>query len=230
MKLLLFDIDGTLMLSGGAGRRAIDRAFYEIHGIKGAFGDVVPDGNTDPAIFREIFANHDLCVADESPAYHEVVQRYVRHLPTEMRNSDKAHLMPGVSALLNHLSENDNLALGLLSGNFEETARIKLERFGLNRYFPFGAFGSDDGIRNNLVPIAARRAEAHLGRESALGSQVVVIGDTPQDVECALVNGATAIGVAASRYSVADLDAAGAHHAMPTLEDIPAFMEAIKTS
>lgn len=230
MKLLLFDIDGTLMLSGGAGRRAIDRAFHEIYGIKDAFGDIVPDGNTDPAIFRKIFANHDLCAADESPAYHEVVQRYVRHLPTEMRNSDKAHLMPGVSALLNHLSENDNLALGLLSGNFEETARIKLERFGLNRYFPFGAFGSDDGIRNNLVPIAARRAEAHLGRELALGPRVVVIGDTPQDVECALVNGATAIGVAASRYSVADLDAAGAHHAMPTLEDIPAFMNAISRS
>jgi phosphoglycolate phosphatase len=230
LKLLLFDIDGTLMLSGGAGRRAIDRAFHEIYGIKDAFGDIVPDGNTDPAIFRRIFANHDLCAADESPAYHEVVQRYVRHLPTEMRNSDKAHLMPGVSALLNHLSENDNLALGLLSGNFEETARIKLERFGLNRYFPFGAFGSDDGIRNNLVPIAARRAEAHLGRELALGPRVVVIGDTPQDVECALVNGATAIGVAASRYSVADLEAAGAHHAMPTLEDIPAFMNAISRS
>ncbi len=218
------------MLSGGAGRRAIDRAFFEIYGIRDAFGAVVPDGNTDPAIFREIFANHDLRTADDSPAFREVVQRYVRHLPAEMRNSDQAHLMPGVAALLEHLAQPDNPALGLLTGNFEETARIKLDHFGLNRFFPFGAFGSDDGIRTRLVPIAVERAEAHLGRTIGLGPQVVVIGDTPQDVECALAHGATAIGVAASRYSVADLEAAGAHHAMPTLEDIPTFLNAISRS
>lgn len=230
MKLLLFDIDGTLMLSGGAGRRAIDRAFFEIHGIRNAFGGVVPDGNTDPAIFREIFANHDLRVADDSPAFREVVQRYVKFLPAEILDSDQAHLMPGASALLDHLSKSDDVALGLLTGNFEATARIKLDRFGLNEYLPFGAFGSDDGIRSRLVPVAVERAEAHLGRKIGLGRQVVVIGDTPQDVECALVHGATAIGVAASRYSVADLEAAGAHHALPTLEEIPAFMNAISRS
>ncbi len=230
MKLLLFDIDGTLMLSGGAGRRAIDRAFFEIHGIENAFGNIVPDGNTDPSIFRAIFANHDLRIADDSPAFHEMVQRYVQHLPAEIRDSAQAHLMPGVVALLDHLSKTDNLALGILTGNFESTARIKLERFGLHGFFSFGAFGSDDGIRTRLVPIAVQRAEAVLGREIGLGPQVVVIGDTPQDVECALAHGATAIGVAASRYSVEDLEAAGAHHTLPTLEDIPAFMEAIAVS
>ena len=230
MKLLLFDIDGTLMLSGGAGRRAIDRAFFEIHGIRNAFDGVVPDGNTDPAIFREIFANHDLRVADDSPAFREIVQRYVEFLPAEVLDSDQAHLMPGAAGLLNHLSKSDDVALGLLTGNFEVTARIKLDRFGLNEFFAFGAFGSDDGIRSRLVPVAVERAVAYLGRNIGLGRQVVVIGDTPQDVECALVHGATAIGVAASRYTVADLEAAGAHHALPTLEDIPAFMEAIATS
>jgi phosphoglycolate phosphatase len=227
LKLLLFDIDGTLMLSGGAGRRAIDRAFLELHGISDAFGDVIPDGNTDPAIFRAIFANHDLRVGDGSPAFREVVECYVRHLPAEIRASDRAHLMPGAAALVRHLSRSDDLALGLLTGNFEATARIKLDRFGLNDFFPFGAFGSDDGVRTRLVPIAVERAEAHLGREIGIGPQVVIIGDTPQDVECAVVHGATAIGVAASRYSVADLEAAGANHALPTLDDIPAFMRAI---
>jgi len=230
LKLLLFDIDGTLMLSGGAGRRAIDRAFFEIHGIRDAFGKIVPDGNTDPSIFREIFANHDLRVADDSSAFREIVERYVNHLPAEIRDSGQAHLMPGAAALLNHLSMSDDVALGLLTGNFEATARIKLERFGLNEFFPFGAFGSDDGVRSRLVPVAVERAETHLGRKVSLGPHVVVIGDTPQDVECALVHGATAIGVAASRYSVADLEAAGAHHALPTLEDIPAFMNAISRS
>ena len=227
MKLLLFDIDGTLMLSGGAGRRAINRAFFEIHGINDAFGDIVPDGNTDPAIFREIFTRHGLELRDESSAFAEVAARYTFFMRDEMARSEQARLMPGVTPLLELLGKRTDIRLGLLTGNFETTARIKLDRFGLNDLFAIGAFGSDDGIRNRLVPIAVRRAEIALGREIGLGPQVVVIGDTPQDVECALAHGATAIGVAASRYSVADLEAAGAHHALPTLEDIPAFMKAI---
>lgn len=226
MKLLLFDIDGTLMLSGGAGRRAIDRAFFEIHGIENAFGNIVPDGNTDPAIFSEIFANHGLEIRDFSSAFAELATRYATFMRDEMVRSENARLMPGVTPLLELLGQRTDIHLGLLTGNFETTARIKLDRFGLNRYFPFGAFGSDDGIRTNLVPIATRRAGIHLGREIGLGPHVVVIGDTPQDVECALAHGAAAIGVAASRYTVSDLEAAGAHHALPSLEDIPAFLEA----
>jgi len=230
MKLLLFDIDGTLMLSGGAGRRAIDRAFFEIHGVRGAFGNIVPDGNTDPTIFREIFANHGLEVRDESSAFAEVATRYGFHMRDEMARSEGARLMPGVTPLLELLEQRTDIHLGLLTGNFETTARIKLDRFGLNGLFAFGAFGSDSGIRSRLVPVAVERAEAHLDREIGLGPQVVIIGDTPHDVECAIIHGATAIGVAASRYSVEDLKAAGAHHALPTLEDIPAFMNAITSS
>jgi len=230
MKLLLFDIDGTLMLSGGAGRRAIDRAFLEVHGVRDAFGKIVPDGNTDPAIFREIFANHGLELHDEASAFAEVAIRYAFYMRDEMARSEHARLMPGVTPLLELLGQRSDIHLGLLTGNFETTARIKLARFGLNDLFPIGAFGSDNGIRTRLVPIAVARAEAHLGRSIGLGPQVAVIGDTPQDVECALAHGATAIGVAASRYSVEDLEAAGAHHALPTLEDIPAFMKAISVS
>ncbi len=227
MHLLLFDIDGTLMLSGGAGRRAIDRAFFELHGVTDAFGDIVPDGNTDPSIFREIFANHGLSEADDSSAFQEVVRRYVHHLPKEIEASDQAHLMPGVTPLLDHLAKADNVEMGLLTGNFESSARIKLDRFGLNPYFPFGAFGSDHGVRERLVPIAIQRAEVHFEESIGLGRHVVVIGDTPRDVDCARAHGTTAIGVASSRYSVDELEAAGAHHVMPTLEDIPAFMAAI---
>ena len=226
MKLRLFDLDGTLILSGGAARRAIDRAFLELHGIVGAFGPIVPDGKTDPLIFREIFVNHDIRVADEASAFRDLAERYAHHLPLEMENSDQAHLMPGAVELLDHLAALDGVALGLLTGNFEATARIKLAHFELNDFFPFGAFGSDNGDRERLVPMAVERAEAHLGRSIGLGPHVVVIGDTPRDVECALVHGATAIGVAASRYSTHDLEAAGAHAVLPSLEDIPAFINA----
>ena len=229
MKLLLFDIDGTLMLSGGAGRRAIDRTFFEAYGIDNAFGDVVPDGNTDPMIFREIIRNHDVTLRDGSAELAGLIRRYTDHMADEMGSSEGARLMPGVIPLLEHLDGIDELALGLLTGNFETTARIKLGRFELNRFFGFGAFSSDDPVRNRLVPVAVDRAEVHLGRPIGIGRHVFVIGDTPRDVECALANGATAIGVAASNYTVGDLERAGAHVALPTLEDITAFLAAIDT-
>lgn len=231
MKILLFDIDGTLMLSGGAGRRAIDRAFFDLHGITGAFEGIVPDGNTDPKIFTEIVTNHRLALADEETAFAKLAARYAEHMVDEMRRSDGAHLMPGVMPLLDSLVQQTDLGLGLLTGNFEETARIKLDRFDLNPIFPFGAFSSDHAVREKLVPIAVERAEAHLGRAIGLGSHVIVIGDTPMDVACALAHGATAIGIAASRYSVPELEAAGAHLALPSLDhsrEFTAFIDAIE--
>lgn len=224
MKILLFDIDGTLMLSGGAGRRAIDRAFFDLYGITDAFGNVVPDGNTDPKIFSEIVVNHRLIIEDEATAFAALAERYAEHMGDEMRRSERARLMPGVPRLLELLAEREDLGMGLLTGNFETTARIKLDRFGLNPFFPFGAFSSDHAEREALVPIAVERAEAHFGTPIGLGPHVVVIGDTPKDVDCALAHNATAIGVAASRYSVRELESAGAHIALSSLEDPAAFL------
>jgi len=231
LKILLFDIDGTLMLSGGAGRRAIDRAFNDFYGITDAFEGIVPDGNTDPKIFTEIAANHRLALADEETAFAKLAARYAEHMVDEMRRSEGAHLMPGAMPLLDSLVKHTDLGLGLLTGNFEETARIKLDRFDLNRFFSFGAFSSDHAERAQLVPIAVQRAESHLGQTIGLGPHVVVIGDTPLDVECALAHGATAIGIAASRYSVPELEAAGAHLALPSLDhsrEFSAFIGAIE--
>jgi phosphoglycolate phosphatase-like HAD superfamily hydrolase len=227
MKILLFDIDGTLLLSGGAGARAIDRAFFELYGVRGAFGSVVPDGKTDPIIFREIIANHRLAIVDEAASFSALESCYARHMADEMPRSESARLMPGAVPILERLASAQGVALGLLTGNFEVTARIKLDRFDLNRFFPFGAFASDSDDRTRLVPIAVRRAEEHLERAIDLGPQVVVVGDTPRDVECAIVHGATAVGVAASRYGADELQAAGAHHVIPTLEDTEEFMAAI---
>jgi phosphoglycolate phosphatase-like HAD superfamily hydrolase len=228
MKLLLFDIDGTLMLSGGAARRAMDRAFFELYGIDDAFGSVVPDGKTDPLIFREIVASHGLVIDDEITAFDTLAKRYVVYLEDEMPRADRARLMPGAVTLLEHLSKLDgDVSLGLLTGNFEATARIKLGRFGLNRFFPFGAYGSDHAEREALLPVAVVRAERHLGLRIGLGRHVVVIGDTPRDVECARLHGATAVGVAASRYTLDELRAAGAQVVLPNLGDLDAFMHAL---
>jgi phosphoglycolate phosphatase-like HAD superfamily hydrolase len=227
MMILLFDIDGTLMLSGGAGRRAINRTFRELYGITDAFHGIVPDGNTDPLIFLEIMTRHGLATDHTDSQLAELEERYVAHFEDEMRRSPGAHLMPGVRPLLERLHGDRRFRLGLLTGNLERTAWIKLARFGLDGFFGFGAFGSDHAERARLVPLAVHRAEKRWQSAIGLGRHVAVIGDTPKDVACALATGATAVGVASSRYSVAELTAAGAHHVLSDLEDAEAFLTAI---
>jgi len=228
MKLLLFDIDGTLMLSGGAGFRAIDRAFEQRYGIARATLGIVPDGKTDPLIFREIIERHALALGCEEEALDELRTSYEPLMADEMATSP-ARMMPGVDELLEKLAAETDLQLGLLTGNFERTARIKLDRFGFNRHFPFGAFGSDHEDRTRLPATAVSRAEKHCGVPIGLGPHILVIGDTPRDVECALVNGATAVGVATGRYTTGQLRDAGAHVVFEDLSDTETVMLAIKT-
>jgi phosphoglycolate phosphatase-like HAD superfamily hydrolase len=210
MRLLLFDIDGTLMYSGGAGFAAMERALEERFGVRNATRGVVPHGKTDPLILREIFGSFGLPPGDEQFAIEELAETYERHLIEEMPTAP-ARLLPGVKELLMTLDQASDTMLGLLTGNLEPTARIKLERFDLNRHFPFGAFGSDHEERVRLPALAVERAEAIAGAAIGLGRHVHVIGDTPRDVACALDNGATAVAVATGSYSVDDLRAAGAH-------------------
>jgi phosphoglycolate phosphatase-like HAD superfamily hydrolase len=226
MKLLLFDIDGTLMLSGGAGFRAMERAIEQRYGVTGATEGVVPDGKTDLLILREVLRASGLAVGDEERAMRELMTMYEGYLAEEMPTSP-AVLMPGVPELLETLSVVDGILLGLLTGNFEHTARIKLDRFDLNRFFPFGAYGSDHEDRIRLPAVAVARAETHSGRPIGLGRHVHVIGDTPLDVACALANDATAVGVANHRFSVEELEAAGAHIVFPDLTDTAAVVAAL---
>jgi len=226
VKLLLFDIDGTLMLSGGAGFRAIDRVFEESHGIGRATRGIVPDGKTDPMIFREVVDRHGLAGGGHSVSLGRLRERYAQIMAEEMAASP-ARLMPGVEMLLERLNADAGVALGLLTGNFEETARIKLRRFGLDRFFGFGAFGSDDGDRRLLPAKAVERAERRLGAPLGLGPHVVIIGDTPRDVECALVNRATAVAVATGRYSTAQLRDAGATVVFEDFSDTEAVVSTL---
>jgi len=129
--------------------------------------------------------------------------------------------------ILEVLSGAEGVVLGLLSGNLERGARIKLSRFDLNRFFPFGAFSSDDEVRANLVPIAVRRAESASGRRIGIGPQVYVIGDSPLDVACALAHGTTAVGVATGRFTAAELKRSGAAITFEDLSDTDAVAEAL---
>jgi phosphoglycolate phosphatase-like HAD superfamily hydrolase len=226
-RLVLFDIDATILKSGGAGRRAMERAFAELYGLDNAFDGIVPDGNTDPLIFREILRMRVGEVDDEDAAVRAVGERYLHYLSDEMTRSEAAELMPGVVEVLEGLAQDAGVTLGLLTGNLERGARIKLARFDLNRFFDFGAFSSDDEVRRRLVPIAVRRAEARCGDRICLGSQVLVVGDSPLDVACALANGATAVAVATGRSGAVELARCGAHIVFDDLSNPQVVLEAL---
>ena len=226
IRLLLFDIDNTLMNSGGAGFRAMDRAIEERFGLRDATSGIVPHGKTDALILNEIFDRLNFAPGNHSLAIEGLMRPYERYLIEEMPVAP-ARLMPGVRELLDALEGANGMAIGLLTGNFEPTARIKLARFDLNRYFPFGAFGSDHEDRARLPAVAVARAEAMTGSPVGLGRHVHIIGDTPRDVACALTNGATAVGVATGENSVEDLRAAGAHFVFEDFRDTEAVVGAL---
>jgi phosphoglycolate phosphatase-like HAD superfamily hydrolase len=226
MKILLFDIDGTLMKSGGAGFRAIDRAFEQRLGVRNATEGVIPHGKTDPLILREILRRIGVGHDTASSTLPLLLEDYERLLAQEMPSAP-AVLLPGVRQLLEALSNDRRVLLGLLTGNLERTARIKLDRFDLNRFFRFGAFGSDSEHRVALPAIAVSRAERLAGRSIALGRHVRIIGDTPRDVECALANGATAVAVATGGSTTDDLWRAGAHFVFDDLTETDGVVAAM---
>lgn len=226
LKVVLVDVDGTLLVTGGAGRRTMNRIYAELWGVENAFDGTRADGKTDPAIFREILRRHGIQVDDESAAVARIQSRYERAFGAEMARSG-ARLMPGAREAMEALAGLDGIVMGLLTGNLEPTARIKVEHFGLGRLFPFGAYSSDSEDRRDLPPVAVARAEAHTGRTIGLGRHVVILGDTPRDVECALAHGCTAVGVAAARYTARDLEDAGAHAVLPDLTDTASVIRTV---
>ncbi|MDB4905880.1 MAG: hypothetical protein JWO05_664 [Gemmatimonadetes bacterium] len=203
--LVLFDIDGTLLLSDGAGRRAIHRALIEVFGSTGPEKHRF-DGKTDRQIVRELMrlAGHEDPVIDER--MDALLERYVRYLTSELADPDHAsRLMPGVPELLDALEQRDDVILGLLTGNLVEGARAKLSAVGIDHArFRVGAYGSDHEIRSELPGIAQARTRDLLDI-AVHGEQVVVIGDTPADLTCGRTIGARAIGVATGNYGVHEL-------------------------
>jgi phosphoglycolate phosphatase len=227
MKLVLFDIDGTVLLSDGAGKRAVRRALIEVFGTAGP-EDHRFDGKTDPQIVRELQRSEGH--ADDHIDAHlpRAIGRYVELLTEELdRPGHRVYTLPGVMELLDALEERDDVMLGLLTGNVIEGARAKLSAVGIDPgRFVVGAYGSDHELRSALPIIARKRFQDEHGHEIT-GHDIVIIGDTPADVQCGQSLGVRAIGVATGHFSVEDLRACGAYAAFENLSDTSAVMAAI---
>ena len=199
--LLLWDIDGTLIASGGAGMRALEVALKNVFGISGSLADIDFGGRTDRWIMREVFKKFGIPITEENFARY--FEGYVAALPGELANP-KARVLPGVHDILRAAAGHGHIAQGLLTGNMRRGAQVKLAHHGLWEHFPFGAFADDSEHRNELGPHALQRARAHHGVEFA-AANVWIIGDTPHDIACGKVIGARTLAVATGGYPYEEL-------------------------
>jgi len=250
-RLVLFDIDCTLIDAHGSGGRAMLRAIKDVYGVEGELGDYSFHGRTDPGIIRDLAElwgadgsgggddGHPREVAQapgagrsgassEDPVgdrVAECIAHYVGLLRDEIAVAE-VETLPGVRELVTALVADRRAVVGLLTGNVEQGARLKLEPTGLLSHFKVGAYGSDSALRTDLPAVAVSRAEALTGRRF-VGKDVVVVGDTPADVECGASLGVTAVAVATGRHSVDQLAACEPDHLFADLSDWPAAYAAI---
>jgi len=252
-RLVLFDIDCTLIDAHGAGGRAIMRAILDVYGVEGELGDYSFHGRTDPGIIRDLAdlwgagdpesvigryegetqpqVVHDLAERLGAPEdlvdglVDACIERYVELLAAELADGE-VEMLPGIKELVTALAADRRALVGLLTGNVEEGARLKLAPTGLRPLFKVGAYGSDSALRADLPAVAVARAEALTGRRYA-GKDVVVIGDTPADVECGASLGVKAIAVATGRHDAEELATHAPDHLFGDLSDWRAAYAAI---
>jgi phosphoglycolate phosphatase len=214
--ILLFDVDGTLIYGGGAGRRAITRVFAERYGQPRLFDEVRFHGMTDRAIVRGGLGRAGLH-CDET-TIDDLCAAYLVALAEEVPRSTGFKIYPGVPELLARLGQREAVAIGLGTGNLREGARIKLEHAGLMHHFTFGGYGCDHEDRPSLIRRGAERGASEL-RVSLGECRIVVIGDTPRDIEAARTVGADAVVVETGGFETAELRAHGADHVFRTLAE-----------
>ena len=219
--LLLFDIDGTLLTTGGAGIHAMEAAGVELFGPGFSGRRVEYAGRLDPLIIDDLLTSNGLEVTPERRT--ALKDGYRRHLPRILTERQAARTCPGVPALIEALAAESEAILALLTGNYEETGRIKLEASGLSPdRFAVQVWGDASPHhpprRDHLPPVGMRMARERLGLDRT-GAEVVVIGDTPHDIACARAHGLRSLGVGTGQYSPEALRAAGADLALPTLEE-----------
>jgi phosphoglycolate phosphatase len=211
----LFDIDGTLLSTGGAGQRAMERALGTAFGLTDLSHDIPAAGRTDRAITADLFRHHG--IPDSEGARRQFLTAYFDHLP-EMLAELRGRVLPGIVELLDRLVERGDVALGLLTGNYRRGADLKLQHYRLDHHFRFGGFGDEHFDRDDVARVALREACRHLDRDVS-PEHLCVIGDTPSDVKCARAIGARAVAVATGIYSRAELEASRPDHLFDDFTD-----------
>jgi len=221
--LLLWDIDGTLTLSGGAGMRALQSALKREFGIDRSLDDIDYAGRTDRFIARQIL--NRIAWPEDDATVARLLNAYIVELPVALQNPG-TRVLPGIAAILATLAARDDFTQALLTGNIERGARIKLGHHGLSHYFSFGAFADDGHLRDELGPVAVRRARELLGITFS-PDRIFVIGDTPHDISCGKVIGAHTIAVATGQYSLEQLRAHAPTRLFADLSDTAEFLRAV---
>ena len=215
MQLILFDIDGTLVDCGPQVRPLFASALVEVFGTAGDLDGYDFAGKTDPRIVLDLLTAAGLSREEVLAGLPRVRALYLERLEGALDRGGM-RLLPGVEELLDQLAAREDVVLGLLTGNWERGARTKLSRFGLNRYFAFGAYGCDGIERSELPPVALERAEHASGRRFR-PEEVLIVGDSLHDVSCARAHGIPALAVATGRTPAAALTSAGADWVVPDL-------------
>jgi len=220
MKLLLFDIDGTLLLTGGAASNAVDKAFERLYNVKNIMSGIKVDGKTDPIILEEMFKkglNREFSSDEAEFVFHE----YISLLDAELEKAENFRVMPGIYDLLDYLVGYENILLGIATGNIEQGAWAKLKYCGLHNYFSFGGFGSDSANREQLIRVAIKRA--NIDCDNSIES-TYVIGDTPLDIIHGRAAGALTVGVSTGSYTYLELEKYNPDFLFNDLKNTKAFL------
>jgi phosphoglycolate phosphatase len=223
MKVVLFDIDGTLLRGYGAGSRAMLRAGRAICGEAFHMEGIMIGGGLDPIMFDQ--AARGIGIPDPELLHEAFRERYLSELHVELQAAERrAHLLPGIELLLAQLASRTDVAVGLVTGNYQRAVPIKFAAVGLAlQAFCAGGFGDDARTRPGLVPVALERFRGRGGAHVAM-QDVIVVGDTPRDVDCALQNGCLCLAVGTGSHAVTELELAGAHRVVKDLSDPDALL------
>lgn len=222
-KLLLFDIDGTLLISGHAGEHALSLGLRERFGVDDDLSSISFAGSTDSSIAHQIFSRYGIPSTPENIA--DLFDGYVYHLARELPRHE-GRILPGIIELLEVLHEREDCVLGLLTGNIEKGAELKLSHYGMWKFFEFGAYADDHVDRNELGPVAHARAVEKYG-VTFKAPDVFVIGDTPKDIQCARAAGFIAVAIATGKYSRKELAAHQPDWLFDDLSDVPEVLAAL---
>jgi phosphoglycolate phosphatase len=223
--LLLFDIDGTLIRSAGAGKNAMEQALEVVYSVKSGLRDIQMMGRTDPSIVDEVVLQYHLVDSEEK---RERFRNFYFNLLEEEIKIEKPEkrICTGIEPLLKTLHQREDTMLGLLTGNWRQSGLIKLKHFEIDIFFEMGAFADDSPLRNELVPIAVERAEKLKG-QSILKEHVFVIGDTPLDIQGARPSGVKTVAVATGIHTLDQLASEKPDYLFEDFGDNDKFMEMI---